>query len=629
MTQDSATTSTPSLRWPAIGLGVVILAFFFLRLGNDLPLRTHEALVAETARNMVLGQGVTLSDGSQPSAWLVPNFDGVPRLRKPPLPYWTVAALALVAGEVNEWTARLPSAVAAVGTVLLVALLVRRRTDRPTALLAAAALATSFGFFNMARMAMADMSMTFFTTAAFAAVWLAVESAGRRRAAWLALAGAAGGLAMLAKGPTPMVVLPVPCLVAGTLMVARLARSPRGSPGLRAEWAWLLAGVAASKVLFWAVTLPWPVYVHLNVPGALEIWRAESVDRSMGDLGRQEPPWFYILRLPALVAPWTLFFLHGLVLATNRVRHDVAARPWLLYLGAWLIGPLVAFSIAAGKQDHYLLPILPAAAVYIALSLRRLMPAGVRSLNSQGILTPADDAARPTQTGGVGSPGRSAPDPFTLPAAGTRSDTASAEKVSRRILLVLAIAVMVVGLAGAAALVWKPAPLRDVLGSGALPPVEEWAVHSAALAIVLILLVGGIVATALARRRPAMGFAVLVVTFVAAYLVAWPTLIGPLDRATTAARFGRQARAYLVPQAAAFGFIETNNTVIFYARHPLEDLPSVAAVEAEIRRGRPVYLVCRDKHRAALASVPGLEEVLHETDPLRPDDGFWLLRAGK
>ena len=148
---------------------------FGFRLGQDVPLRSHEALLAETARNMVLDHPVTRADGSQPSPWLVPNFNGSDRLKKTPLPYWTVAGLARLTGSVDEWTARLPAAVTGFGTVLILLLLLRREEDRLTGLLGVAVLATMAEFLNVARLAQADMPMTFFMTASLASLWMGVR----------------------------------------------------------------------------------------------------------------------------------------------------------------------------------------------------------------------------------------------------------------------------------------------------------------------------------------------------------------------------------------------------------------------------------------------------------------------
>ena len=49
-------------------------------------------------------------------SWLIPENDGIPRLVKPPLLYWTLAASMKVFG-VNEFAARLPNALAVIAWV--------------------------------------------------------------------------------------------------------------------------------------------------------------------------------------------------------------------------------------------------------------------------------------------------------------------------------------------------------------------------------------------------------------------------------------------------------------------------------------------------------------------------------
>ena len=363
--------------WPAIlGLLVLMGGLFFFRLGDDMALQSHEALLAETSRNMYIDRPAVVDDGSRPSPWLVPNFGDSPRLRKTPLPYWTVACLAHLTGGVDEWTARFPSAVAALGTVLLILLLVRRWTDRPTALLAGLALATSVGFAMIARQALSDMPMTFYSTAALAALWVAVETRGPRRFVWLVVSGAIGGLAMLAKGPAPLLVFWGPSLAAIFLMIAPLVKPRRPGEGGRKEWFWCLAGIVAACVVALAIMLPWPIYVLLQVSEAIEIWRMESVGRSLGEYGhtKGESVFFYLTRLPVLLAPWIIFFVYGVALGVKRLRQVATDRPWLIFLASWLVPTLVSFSLAAGKQDHYILPFLPAAAVLTGMAMRRMLP---------------------------------------------------------------------------------------------------------------------------------------------------------------------------------------------------------------------------------------------------------------
>ena len=565
----------------AIGLAALLGGILFFRLGDDLPMRSHEALLAETARNMVLDRPVTLADGSRPNPWLIPNFDDLPRLRKTPLPYWTVASLAYLTGHVDEWTARLPSAAAALGTALIMMALLRRRYDRPTAFLGGAILATTEMFLQTARMALSDMPMTFFTTASLAALWMAVETLGRRRFAWLVLAGAAAGLAMMAKGPVPAVIFFAPYAVAAVIMVVRLVRDRREGRPVGREWAWAIGGVIVAKLVFFLIVAPWPLYVWYHVPQAVEIWKVESVDRSTGEFGHREAPYFYLLRLPFFVAPWTVFFFYGVALAVARLRREAAERPWLLFVGAWLLGPLAAFSIAAGKQDHYLLPIIPACAVFMVLALRHL-------------LTATDS---PTQ------------------------------HAARRLLVGHAVAVFVIGVAAAAVgLGLLAAP--SLITTTKIPPAFVRPEVTGAVAVMGgLLIAGGLVAWVLARRQKLAGSLIaLLAVFAAAYLWAWPMLHGPLDRSNTAADFGRQVAQRIPPDARLCSYMDSNNTVIYYAGRPMMPLPGLPYLETEMARGQTFYLMCSDRYRPQLKDVPGLVPLIHEEDPGGSGDGFWLFR---
>jgi 4-amino-4-deoxy-L-arabinose transferase-like glycosyltransferase len=536
---------------------------------------------------------VQLADGSRPSPWLVPNFNDLPRLRKTPLPYWTVACLAFLTGAVDEWTARLPSSLAALGTALIVLALVRRWDGRLVALAAAAALVTSAEFLIVARSALSDMSLTLVCTASLGAAWMAVETGGARRLAWLLVTGAAAALAMLAKGPVPAVVLPLPFVAAAIIMIVRLVR-PKEPPKARgAEWAWTLAGAAAGTLLFLAILLPWPAYVMLHVPQAADIWRAESVDRSTGDFGHQEPIYFYIIRLPLLLAPWTVFFVHGLVVAARRAWREPAARAWLLFLGAWFVGTLAAISVAAGKQDHYILPLVPACAAYIAISLRHW-------------LEPA---------------------------------TPQIERAGRRLIGGHAAALVLMGVLGVAFyFVFRGYP--EVIARLRIP--AGMATPSLAQSIGLlgcVAMVGGLLAwVLLAARRPAGllsrpassriagSLAVLVAAFAALFLITFTVFLGATDRASVAADFGRQVRQEVPANAPLYSFADTNNTVIYYAARPIPILPAAASVQEELSRGRPFYIICHDKQVPLLPQSAAFALVAQQEDPLHPGEGFRLLK---
>jgi 4-amino-4-deoxy-L-arabinose transferase-like glycosyltransferase len=633
-------------------LAVLLGGLLLFRLGDDLPLRSHEALVAETARNMVLNRPARLADGSRPSPYLVPNFNDIPRLRKWPLVYWMVAGIAQVTGGVDAWSARLPSALAALGTALVVAALARRY-DRLTALVGAAVLATSAGFLVVARSGVSDMPMTLFCTASLASLWMAVEARGRRRLGWFVLAGAAAGLAMIAKSPAPpLLVLPLPCLVAIWVIVARLVRtsaegkSPaataggrgpsadrdaesgnagRGRPaapgtdqaGRRAaggEWLWTLAGGAAALVILLAIVLPWPAYVCLRVPEALAVWKAEAVDRSLGEYGHQEPFWFYLVRLPVLAAPWTVFFLYGMVVGVQRLRRVPAERAFLAYVGAWLVGPLMGFSAAAGKQDHYILPLFPVVAILAALAVRHLVTPEAPRQGER-----ADGDLRPAPPG---------PMPHAEGSACQKAAAPPSRTVGRRLLVVHGAVFLLAGVASLVPCVGRAVDPDFLGGIGEFEQLARHGLLGAVAAAGWLAVVGGAASIILAMRlRLGGSMAVLVATVAAVFLWTWPTLIGPLDRSRRAVDFARHVRQIVPDNVPLFAYRGTSNSVIFYVGRPMPPLADPAGVQRQMVAGQAFYVVTDDRYLPQLESTVGVARVHYEPDPYRPTEGLWLLKA--
>ena len=143
--------------------------------------------------------------------WLVPTADGGnPHLTKPPITYWALAASFGLFG-MNEWAARLPGAIAFIGTGLLVFGLGRRLCPaRPW--LPALIHALSLVPFISANIVSTDVLLTLFETAAmfaFVEAWQRGNGLDRRwvRVMWLAWA-----LAFMTKGPPGL--LPLLAVVA-------------------------------------------------------------------------------------------------------------------------------------------------------------------------------------------------------------------------------------------------------------------------------------------------------------------------------------------------------------------------------------------------------------------------------
>jgi 4-amino-4-deoxy-L-arabinose transferase-like glycosyltransferase len=297
--------------------------------------------------------------------WLVPHLNGEPYAEKPPLAFWTMAAIGKVTGGVTAAGARLACALYAAIAVLTTARLARRWfRDAALGDTAAAIFGTCYLVLWNGPRAGLDLPMT-------ACTLLAVEGATVLIARGSALGavgfGAALGAGMLAKGPHALFV-PICASVGGGLgaKAGRRLLDPR----------WLL-GLAVTAAVF----LAW--YVPAVTHGG-----AAYYDRLVGQIGsrlkgeeaHEHGPFYLWPLLLALTLPWTPHWILGLA-ETWRRRKDAspelaAERFGLFAAAAAILVPMVLLSVPPPKRDVYLVPLLPHAAILGAWAVHRgVLPA--------------------------------------------------------------------------------------------------------------------------------------------------------------------------------------------------------------------------------------------------------------
>ncbi len=341
-----------SPRWLAVA--VLAYALLMAAFGNGAarPLEAHEAFVARSATEML-----------RRDDWILPYFNGEPRLQKPPLNYWGAIAAHELAGApqaetVSEIQARAPSALGGVLMVLLTMLLARTLGFRPlAAALSGALLASSTAFLDWSHNAQPEMLYAGLCTLellGFAQAWVAARE-GRSTWPGCLLAWTGAGLAVLAKGP----LLPGFLLI-GAALASWLARDGSARPRRTLR---PLVGLA----LVLAFVLPWVALVVHREPHALEFWRSQMFDRTGGVQSAWWQPlkFFYVTALAKLAAPWSLLAFVGLVWGwRTRSNQRIQAR-WL----AWVfVVPLVVLGFSARPKGYYLLPALAPLFVLMAES---------------------------------------------------------------------------------------------------------------------------------------------------------------------------------------------------------------------------------------------------------------------
>ena len=331
--------ASDQLQWPAVRRPVFSLLLlssltFFLGLGRQAISDSDEAFYAEAAREMV-----------ESGDWLTPHFNYQDRWQKPVLYYWLTAGTYLTAGT-SESTARWWSALGGMALVLLTWAAARRMGRPEAAWLAGAIVATCYGCFAMARLALPDLPLAFLVTLT---IWSAFE--GR----WL-VAGAAAGLGLLMKGP---VALALPALV--LLPVWWREHRLRALP---------LRELALAGLVCALVGVPWYAAMTLEHGTAYlqSFFVADNLERFATDrFNDPRPIWFYLPIVLGGMLPWTMYMA---ILPWRSVR-GVARRARALTpsewrLLAWAGIPLLFFTLSIGKQPRYVLPVLPPLAVLVA-----------------------------------------------------------------------------------------------------------------------------------------------------------------------------------------------------------------------------------------------------------------------
>ena len=136
--------------------------------------------------------------------WISPTFNYEPRFAKPVLVYWLMSLSYRWFG-VDEFSARLPSAVFGLGLILLQYLFLSRFFGRAVGLFGALMLLLNIQMIGLGRMVLTDSVLIFFTTLSLFSFWLGFHGRSNERWwRWMFYLGMA--MATLAKGPVGFLV---------------------------------------------------------------------------------------------------------------------------------------------------------------------------------------------------------------------------------------------------------------------------------------------------------------------------------------------------------------------------------------------------------------------------------------
>ncbi|AOI92448.1 glycosyltransferase family 39 protein [Burkholderia pseudomultivorans] len=341
---------TPSrLPLNRIALVLLLIAFaviWFAPLGLRHLIPSDEGRYAEMAREMfVTGD------------WITPRYNGYKYFEKPPLQTW-LNALTFAWFGIGEWQARLYTALASFGGVLLVGFTGARLFNPLSGFLAAVVLACSPYWNLMGHFNALDMGLAFWMALSLCALLLA-QRPGLRPAAvrgWMWTCWAAMAFAVLSKGLVGLI-LPGAVLVLYTL-IAR-------------DWAlWKRLYLVSGLVIFFAIATPWFVLVQQRNPEFFNFFFiVQQFRRYLTPEQNRPGPFYYFV--PVLLVgflPWLSVAWQSLRHALRMPRQPNGFSPMLVLL-IWSAFIFLFFSASHSKLISYVLPVAPALALMIGAYL--------------------------------------------------------------------------------------------------------------------------------------------------------------------------------------------------------------------------------------------------------------------
>jgi 4-amino-4-deoxy-L-arabinose transferase-like glycosyltransferase len=328
-----------------IGIG-----FFFLLGGY--PLRdNNEGLYAEVAREMLAQRN-----------FIIPQILGVPYIEKPPLLYWMIALSMKVFG-VTESSVRLVPAGATAALSFALFLFCRKHAGWRIGFYAVIIFTSAIPIVLISRTVLFDSLLTALLSGALLCFfqWYV----GRSRT-WLQHGAILLGFAVLAKGGVALI------LASGIIMLFLCIMRDRKALHD------MMDGKAAA--LFLLVVIPW----HVAAASAQEgfLWFYVVNEHLLRFLGMREPKdfhtgpvYYYLARLLVMLLPWTPFSLLAL-----RSADPAQIEPGMLafrrFCLAWILFPLLFFTISRAKADYYLFVAAPACAILTASTIQLFRRSG-------------------------------------------------------------------------------------------------------------------------------------------------------------------------------------------------------------------------------------------------------------
>lgn len=331
--------------------------------------------------------------------WVVPENNGIPRLVKPPLLVWKLAASMIVFGE-TEFAARLPGALGVVAWVLATAALVAHFSGSArTGFLGGLVLLTSLGTATLGRIIMPEPWFSAYIAWALYCAVRVVSARDESVRGWALGFWVFAALACFTKGWHGLI-YPVGIVCLSAIWV----REWRGA--LRGLVSWPGVGI------FLLICVPWFWAIESRFPGFL--WNLHFTEHLGHVVGSDAPAtsysvvprWQFLLLHVGWFFPWSVAALAALTVRRTGYAPDAGGvRGAGVFFLVWAAVVFGSAFLAGQRQDYYAMSAWPAVAAGVALGFasgwsRRSLGA-VAGLGALGLLASvamlvfAGDASEP------------------------------------------------------------------------------------------------------------------------------------------------------------------------------------------------------------------------------------------
>lgn len=347
-----------------IYLVLIVVPLFSFGLTNHGLWSADEPRVAEIGREMALTGN-----------WAVPMLNQRPFLEEPPL-YYATLALTFKALGVSDRVARIPSAIFAFATVLVLFFTVNFLFGPQIALFSGIILATTGEYFRVAHTVIVDSALTFFIACAMSLFIVGyLSDSNRKKLLCYILLYISCTFAFYTKGFIGIV---IPGLGILSFLVA-----DKNIKEIIKMRLWL--GI----LIFLVLTLPWFITLwqqggkeHLDVFLLHNHLQRFLPGKFSGTIsgeasGHHHPFYYYLIEFPVGFLPWSLLLVPVFIHAFSRSdKSETPPEKGRLLAKCWFFAGIVFLSAASTKRTLYLMPIFAPMALltslYVESTLYRL-----------------------------------------------------------------------------------------------------------------------------------------------------------------------------------------------------------------------------------------------------------------